>query len=62
MTVTVMFLQVTVEKCFPFWGPVPKRVKVVHHLKLVVFLKLELGGDKVAVALHVLFRWLLYFL
>lgn len=58
MTVTVMFLQVTVEKCFPLWGPVPKRVELVYHLKLV-FLKLEPGGHKVAVVLRVLFRWLL---
>lgn len=61
MTVAVMLLQVTVEKCFPFWGPVPKCVKLIYHLKLLVLLKSELREDKVAVVLHVLFRLLLHF-
>lgn len=48
-----MFLQVTVETHFPFWVPVPKCVKLMYHLKLLVLLKSELGKDKVAVILHV---------
>lgn len=48
-----MFLQVTVEKCFSFWVPVPKCIKLMYHLKLLVLLKSELGEDKVAVVLHV---------
>lgn len=56
-----MFIQVTAEKCFPFWSPAPKCVKLMYHLILLLLLKSKLEGDNVAVVLRVLFRWLFYF-